>query len=160
MKKDYLGKVLSFLAIIMFFGVFITVMTQVITRYLPVSYTWTEELSRMFFVAAVFFCAPVAYRDYEFVIVDLVIDRVPRSVRKYIELLINIAVIVLFVFIFKRGISLAINMHRQMSPTLGIRMSFFYSLVPFSALCFIYYGIINIIKDILENFIKRTGEVS
>ena len=144
MKKDYLGKVLSFLSVVMFFGVFFSVLTQIITRYLPISFTWTEELSRMFFVAAVLFCAPVAYRDFEFVIVDIFIDRLPKKIKAYVELLISMGIIVLFVNVFIYGIKLAINMHRQMSPTLGIHMSYPYLLVPFSAFCLIYYALLNL----------------
>lgn len=154
MKRDYLGKVLSFFTVIMFLGVFLSVMTQIVTRYLPVSYTWTEELSRMFFVAAVLFCAPVAYRDFEFVIVDIFIDRLPKSIRNYVEILISITIIVLFVNIFKYGIDLAINMHRQMSPTLGVHMSYFYALVPFSAACLIYYALLNLRRLFREIKIK------
>lgn len=148
MKKDYLGKVLSTLTVVMFLGVFMTVMTQIITRYLPVSYPWTEELSRMLFVAAVCFCGPIAYRDHEFVIVDILIDLLPGTIRKYVEVVINIGIIVLFAVIFKYGIDLAINGHRQLMPTLGIPMSTAYALIPFSAICFIYYAIIKIYKTI------------
>jgi TRAP-type C4-dicarboxylate transport system permease small subunit len=154
MKKDYLGKVLSFLSVVMFFGVFFSVLTQIVTRYLPVSFTWTEELSRMFFAAAVLFCAPVAYRDYEFVIVDILIDRLPKKVRAYVELLINMGIILLFVNIFKYGIDLAINMHRQMSPTLGVHMSYFFALVPFSAVCLIYYALLNLRRLVKELRLK------
>lgn len=154
MKKDYLGKVLSFLTIVMFVGVFFTVMTQIITRYLPVSYPWTEELSRLFFVAAVCFCAPVAFRDYEFVIVDILIDKLPKGVRSYVEVIINIGIIVLFAITLRYGILLMINGHRQMSATLPIRMSLLYGMVPFSALCFIYYATLNIINTFKKDIIK------
>lgn len=158
MKKDYLGKVLSFLTVTMFIGVFLSVMTQIITRYLPVSYPWTEELSRIFFVAAVCFCAPVAYRDYEFVIVDLLVDKLPKGVRKYLDLIINIAIIVLFAVVAKHGIALAINGHRQMSPTLGIPMSIPFSLIPFSSVCLIYYSILNIIRIIRKDILGKVKE--
>lgn len=148
MKKDYLGKVLSALTIITFLGVFAAVMTQIVTRYLPVSYPWTEELSRMLFVAAVCFCAPVAYRDYEFVIVDVLIEYFPSKIRRYVNLMTSVAIIVLFVVIFRYGITLTINGHRQLMPTLGIPMSTAFALVPFSALCFVYYASLNVIRDI------------
>lgn len=146
MEKDYLGKVLSVLTVLMFFGVFAAVMTQIITRYMPISFTWTEELSRMLFVAAVCFCGPVAYRDHEFVIVDILIDQLPNGIRKYVELLIHIAIIILFVVILKFGITLTTNGHRQLMPTLGVPMSYAYGLIPFSAACFIYYAILNVVK--------------
>lgn len=160
MKKDYLGKILSALTIIMFFGVFITVMTQIITRYLPISYSWTEELSRMFFVAAVCFGAPVAFRDYEFVIVDILIDHLPKKVRRHVDILINMAIIVLFIVIFRFGISLAINGHRQMSPTLGMPMSTVYALIPFSAVCFIYYALLNVIHLTKKDILKKEKEAN
>lgn len=160
MKKDYLGKFLSAMTVAMFIGVFLSVMTQVITRYLPVSYPWTEELSRMFFVAAVCFCAPVAYRDYEFVIVDILVDMLPKGIRKYLDLIINVAIIVLFAVVSKHGVALALNGHRQMSPTLGIPMSIPYSLIPFAAACLIYYSLLNIIHLIKEDILGKTKEVS
>jgi len=160
MKKDYLGKVLSFLTVAMFIGVFLSVMTQVITRYLPVSYPWTEELSRMFFVAAVCFCAPVAYRDYEFVIVDILIDHLPKGIRKYLDLIINIAIIVLFAVVAKHGWALALNGHRQMSPTLGIPMSIPFSLVPFAAICLIYYSVLNIFRIVRQDILGKAKEAN
>ncbi|MBN2897492.1 MAG: TRAP transporter small permease [Clostridia bacterium] len=158
MKKDYLGKILSFMTVVMFIGVVMSVMTQVITRYLPVSYPWTEELSRMFFVAAVCFCAPIAYRDYEFVIVDILVDQVPKRFRKYLNLIINIGIIILFAVVSKHGWMLAVNGHRQMSPTLGIPMSYAYALIPFAAICLIYYSVLNIKKIICEDILKNVKE--
>jgi TRAP-type C4-dicarboxylate transport system permease small subunit len=148
MRRDYLGKVLEFLTITMFLGVFLTVMVQIITRYLPVSYPWTEELSRMLFVGAVFFCAPIAYRDYEFVIVDILVDLMPKGIRKFVNLITSITIIVLFAVILKYGITLTTNGHRQLMPTLGIPMSTAYVLIPFSAVCFIYYATLNMIRDV------------
>lgn len=156
MKKDYLGNILSFLTVSMFIGVFFSVMTQIVTRYLPVSYSWTEELSRMFFVAAVCFCAPVAYRDYEFVIVDILVDKLPHGVRKYFDLLINITIVILFAVVLRYGITLMINGHRQMSSTLSIPMSIPFGMIPFSALCFIYYAVINLMRILKEDILIKT----
>ena len=135
MKRDYLGKVLGIAAIISFIGVFITVMLQVLTRFLPVSFSWTEELSRLLFVASICFAAPIAYRDLEFVIVDILIDRMPSPIRKIVTLMIHIAIIILFVMVLKHGIAFAINGHRQMSSTLKFPMSYPFGLIPLSAAC-------------------------
>lgn len=155
MKKDYLGKVLSFLTVAMFIGVFFTVMTQIITRFLPVSFPWTEELSRLLFVSAVCFGAPVAFRDYEFVIVDILVDKLPKRARAVVDLLINIGIILLFAIILRYGILLTINGHRQMSATLPIKMSLAYGMIPLSALCFIYYGTLNIVKVIKNDILIK-----
>lgn len=158
MKKDYLGKVLSFLTILMFIGVIASVMTQIITRYLPVSYPWTEELSRMMFVAAICFAAPVAYRDYEFVIVDLFIGKFPKKMKENVEFLICVSIVILFVVVFKYGLALTINGYRQMSSTLGITMAIPYAMIPISALGFIYYALINGSKIIRHKILSHQRE--
>lgn len=155
MKKDYLGKFLSFMTVITFIGVFISVMTQIITRYLPITLAWTEELSRLLFVASVCFAAPIAYRDYEFVIVDVLVDKMPVPLRKLTIFIINIAVILLFVIILKHGVDFAINGHRQSSSTLNFPMSIPYSMIPLSATCFIYYASFNLLTSIRELFTKE-----
>jgi len=64
-------------------------------------------------------------------------------------------IFLLFAIILRYGILLTINGHRQMSATLPIKMSLAYGMIPLSALCFIYYGTLNIVKVIKNDILIK-----
>ena len=96
--KKY-NKFMSYLGLVCLGGFIISVLIQVISRtFLPKTPSWTEELARYLFIYMVAFGSSVAVHKKEFVAVDLIIDFLPKIIRKLIELVINI-VLLLFVIL-------------------------------------------------------------
>ncbi len=153
-ENDYLEKFLNAMTLITFLAVITVVLIQVITRFTDTSFSWTEEASRMFFVASIFFAAPIAYKKFEFVIVDVLVNIFPAKLKNIIELLTNLLIIALFFVLLKFGIDMTVKGLTENSPTLGIKMALPYFLIPFSSMCFLYYIINNTINS-FKNVIKK-----
>ena len=60
-KKDYVERILGLGTFLCFTALIITVLIQIFTRFLPlgISFIWTEEATRFFFIFSVVFAAPL-----------------------------------------------------------------------------------------------------
>src|SRR5699024_12672034 len=72
---------LPIFSMIFFTALLIVVVAQILSRYFPYQFTWTEELSRYLFVYSMVTAAPVALRKSEFITVDLVPTSLPKNAR-------------------------------------------------------------------------------
>ncbi len=116
-------RILGFLSIICFAGIIIIVSTQVLSRFLPFSYVWTEELTRYCFLFAISFGAPLALLKNEYINVDLIIGRLTNKVRRIYELVIYMFILVLSLIMTKEGYNFMLLGNKQNSATMPIKMS-------------------------------------
>src|SRR5690625_3975990 len=98
-------------------------MTQVLSRFLPFSYVWTEELTRYCFLFAISFGAPLALLKNEYINVDLIIGRLTDKVRRIYELVIYMFILVLSLIMTKEGYNFMLLGNNQISATMPIKMS-------------------------------------
>lgn len=115
--------ILGFLSIICFAGIIIVVSTQILSRFLPFSYVWTEELTRYFFLFAISFGAPLALLKNEYINVDLIIGRLSKKVRRIYELVIYIIILVFSLVMTKEGYTFILLGKSQRSATMPFQMS-------------------------------------
>lgn len=139
-------KVLGIISMLLFAALLSVVVIQILSRYFPIEFTWTEELSRYLFVYSMVTAAPVALRKNEFITVDMIITALPTlKAQRIYESVVSVGIAVFSVFLFIYGIQftgLGLDFY---APTLGITMVYVYSAIPILALLLFIYSIVYII---------------
>ena len=153
--KKY-NKFMSYLGLVCLGGFIISVLIQVISRtFLPKTPSWTEELARYLFIYMVAFGSSVAVHKKEFVAVDLIIDFLPKIIRKLIELVINIVLLIFVTFVLLKSVlSFAILEYRMVSTAMQVPMQYIYfSMIILFGLLILSFvmEILYQVKEILSN---------
>lgn len=153
--KKY-NKFMSYLGLVCLGGFIISVLIQVISRtFLPKTPSWTEELARYLFIYMVAFGSSVAVHKKEFVAVDLIIDFLPKIIRKLIELVINIVLLLFVTFVLLKSVlSFAILEYRMVSTAIQVPMQYIYfSMIILFGLLILSFvmEILYQVKEILSN---------
>ncbi|RRJ17010.1 TRAP transporter small permease [Lachnoanaerobaculum orale] len=153
--KKY-NKFMSYLGLVCLGGFIISVLIQVISRtFLPKTPSWTEELARYLFIYMVAFGSSVAVHKKEFVAVDLIIDFLPKIIRKLIELVINIVLLLFVTFVLLKSVlSFAILEYRMVSTAMQVPMQYIYfSMIILFGLLILSFvmEILYQVKEILSN---------
>lgn len=153
--KKY-NKFMSYLGLVCLGGFIISVLIQVISRtFLPKTPSWTEELARYLFIYMVAFGSSVAVHKKEFVAVDLIIDFLLKIIRKLIELVINIVLLLFVTFVLLKSVlSFAILEYRMVSTAMQVPMQYIYfSMIILFGLLILSFvmEILYQVKEILSN---------
>lgn len=107
------------------------VVAEVIFRYaLGSSIYWAEELSRLTFVWAGFLATSLALRKGVHASVQLAVDVLPRAPRRWVRLLAQAVVLFFLLLIFGAAVTVLPHQWIQLTPTMEIRMFWFYLAVP------------------------------
>lgn len=129
-KQSIFSKVSTVFSGILLSSLIGVVMLQVVSRMLfPKAPHWTEELSRMFFLAIIAWGSIVATVNNEHVSVDLLTSKIQGRVRAGIDLIMDS-----FIFIFL-GLTIPAALkfiqlgQIQMSPSLRINMAYPHALI-------------------------------
>lgn len=92
----YLDRTVEAVATAAFIVMFGATMLQVVARYvLLIPIPWTEELARILFSWSMLLGIAVGIRRREHVRVEAILERFPAAVRRFLELLFAVAVLVL-----------------------------------------------------------------
>lgn len=142
---DTLDKTLKCIAGSLFVILLGVVVLQIVLRYLPFSFIWTEELTRYLFVYTIAVAAPLALRRDEFVKVDLFFRILSAKNKKIYESAIHILILIFSIFLLVEGIRFFALGTLFSSPTVGVLMSYIYASVPLLAILLIVYCIISIL---------------
>jgi TRAP-type C4-dicarboxylate transport system permease small subunit len=109
----------------------IAVAALVLLRYVfHIAPFWSEELIRLFLLAAVFLGAAVSVRGRRHIRVEFLADLLPKRLRQAWYLLLDIAALGLFVLLVWLGIEAVGFNHAQKSVSLQLRLSYVMWLVP------------------------------
>src|SRR5699024_9840513 len=144
-------KILGIISMIFFAALLIVVVTQILSRYFPYQFTWTEELSRYLFVYSMVTAAPVALRRGEFITVDLVPSSLSKHARRIYECIVSVFIMIFSIFLFIYGVQftgLGVDFY---APTLGADMVYIYASIPILALLLFVYSIVYIIDRCQKN---------
>lgn len=144
-------KILGIISILFFIALFIVVVTQILSRYFPYQFTWTEELSRYLFVYSMVTAAPVALRKGEFITVDMIPTSLSKNVQRIYESVISVFIMIFSIFLFIYGIQFTSLGTDFYAPTLGIDMVYVYASIPILAILLFVYSIVYIIDRYQKN---------
>ena len=107
------------------------IVIEVILRYgFGRSLYFAEELSRLSFVWAGFLATSLALRKGVHASVQLVVDHFPKAPQKWVVVFSQMAVLFFLIFIFVAAITVLPHQWGQLTPTMEIRMFWFYLSVP------------------------------
>lgn len=116
--------------------------------------TWAEEFIRYGIIWITFIGASVCFQRGSHVAVDLLIDFIPKKMKKALSLTIHVLAIIFMVFIIKYGFDLVAFSKGtgQLAPALQIEMYWIYLAIPIGAVL----SLIQIIIHVVNTF--RNGE--
>lgn len=119
-----------------------SVLIQVFTRtFLPQSPVWTEELSRFALMFVVALGVGLSIRSGDLVNVDLVLNIVPKGVRRVLETVAFALTGALGVVIFMPAVDFMTIGELQTSPALGWRMDHIFLAMPVAAAMLAIFGL-------------------
>jgi TRAP-type C4-dicarboxylate transport system permease small subunit len=102
--KRSLDRVLGTMMLLLLGSIIVLILLQISARYLPfVRIQWTEELSRYLFVYLTFIGSALLINQKGHIVVDVLIDRLPRMLRLATYVLVQVAVLA-FLYLFVSGI--------------------------------------------------------
>lgn len=108
---------------------------------------WTEELSRYSFVYIVFIGAAWAGRQEMHLGVDYFTSKLPESASRYLNVIMDILIMVFSAIIVFAGAEVIPVNFRQLSPALKIPMGAVYAAIPTGFLLLFLYYLDHLIRD-------------
>lgn len=150
-------RILGILSILSLAGVIVVVTIQILSRFLPFSYIWTEELTRYLFLFAISFGTPLALMRNEFINVDLLINKMKHNARRFYDVGIYLAVLILTVVIAVEGYKFMLLGHNQSAATLPIQMSIIHASIFLMGVFLSIFTVIKIMRLIQDKEIYIDG---
>ena len=160
MKKvfDLIEKVIVFVITATMF-VFITlVAVQVIWRYvLSNPLPWTEQAARYLFIWMLMLAMPILVRRKNNMVFDLLYNRFPEKVQRFIQILTLVLIAAFGVVYFMGSLELCIKAANKTAIGLGIPMVWVYGAQPVGAGLLVLTALEQIIEYFVEWGKKRKG---
>ncbi|WP_176555723.1 TRAP transporter small permease [Virgibacillus ndiopensis] len=139
-----LTRILEFLTILTFSALIIVVLIQITGRYTPLSFVWTEELTRYLFVYSIAFGAPVAMERRGYIRVDLLVDFLPKKFKKYYEAFIYLVLGVFSGMLVTYAYDFSLLGEGQTSATIEVEMFYIYLSMVITLVLLAVYSFVNI----------------
>lgn len=160
MKKieRVLNRIFSAISIFCLLGLICTVLIQVISRtFLPQSPSWTEEVSRFFFVSGVFYTTGLAKSRNAYVNVDILEQALHSNAKKVYTVVIDLLVLGFNLAVFVESIGFAQSGSSFIADTVPITMNYIYFGTVVSSFFLMLYTVFDMIK-VLTNKTDKAGD--
>lgn len=142
---DHFDDTLTF---IMFMGLFLTVLFQLVMRVaFNGGFVWTEELSRLFLMYACFASLPRVLKKREELKLTMFIDRLDYRKKQIFDIVVQVISIVAFVFLVYWGVKTMEFQAGNIMPAMRFSMAWMYVAFPLS----MAGGIIRAVQMIVED---------
>lgn len=165
LEKFYfgLGTVMDGLSAFAMAVIFIVVFTNVVLRYVfRTGFAWATELGQYAFVLVCFTGLITATRDGSHFAVTLLIDRVPSIVRRVLNIIIDIAMLVITVMLIAGGFQMAGVAKGAVTPCMHIPMATNYWELVVCGILMAVYTVVNLGRHCIElvkpEFAKKEGD--
>jgi TRAP-type C4-dicarboxylate transport system permease small subunit len=135
----------------------IVISSNVFLRYvMDTGIVWAEEVSRLIFIWVVFLGAYLAFKRNSHAVVNVLANKLPVHIRRYYHLLVGLIEAGFMLFLLFYGIGQVMDTAKfgQITPGLGVPMSWYYVVIPVTALIMA----MAIIAIALKNFKNKRGE--
>lgn len=156
----YFEKFLKFIMILSTASLAIVTFLQVIMRFLfknPLA--WGQDIIRLSFIYLVFLGGSYCLKTGDHLNIDIIFSFFSEKVNKFIQLFINIILLLFFIFLLYYGIQFTQTGLNQTAPYTGISMLYYYIAIPISAIFLILYDL-QIIKNIFSEIkILKGGKI-
>ena len=132
--STYVNKLVEATVFAMLAVMVIVISAAVFWRYvLNDSLSWSEELGRYLLVWISFLGASIGTYKAEHISISVVTDRLPSGLRWWTRLATDLMIAVFLSVILYQGIKILPAMAVRIAPTLGLRMSVVYIVLPLSS---------------------------
>lgn len=129
--SDTLNVIIRILTIAAFSLMVVVTFMQIIYRFVLLKpIPWSEELARYLFVWITFLGSGVAVKNKGHVGVELVIDRLPKNLRKFSLILAFIVCVVFCILMVTNGVTMVQRTINQRSAAMSMPMSYAYVAIP------------------------------
>lgn len=157
--SEIIDKVVSIICVVLTFLMFLSVLYQVIGRYLiRTSIAWTEEAARYCMIWLAFLGASMLVRSGENSSVTFIKDRFSERVRNYLDLLILAVMLLFMTGIFFISLSQVRYSMNEISPALRISMFIPKSSILFGSLIVSVQLLWKLVDSILRMTLKGGDE--
>jgi TRAP-type transport system small permease protein len=112
--------------------------------------TWSEEMSRYLFIYLVFFGAIAALKDNEHLGVDILVRRLPLSLRRIVYVISNGIVLYTLYLLGQGSWKMTMLSGDTHAPATGLPFSFVYVVGVITSVCMAIILIVNIIRVIID----------
>ncbi|WP_188456259.1 TRAP transporter small permease [Virgibacillus oceani] len=153
-----LTRILEILTVLTFSALIIVVLIQIIGRYTPLSYVWTEELTRYLFVYTIAFGAPVAMERRGYIRVDLLVDFLPEKFKKYYDAFIYLVLGAFSAMLVTYAYDFALLGEGQTSATIKVEMFYIYLSMVIALVFLAIYSFVNIYHILMGNTTEEKEE--
>jgi TRAP-type C4-dicarboxylate transport system permease small subunit len=157
-----LVRVLEWLTIVLFAALVLDVLWGVVSRYvLGTQSRWTEELAIYLLVWVSLLGATLAFRDRAHLGVDYFVGKLDPSARRLATIIAEVAVILFASFgLVYGGYMLVSETLRsgQLTPAMGWKIGYFYSVVPLSGLFIVAFSLENLLSGCITSSIANHVE--
>lgn len=157
-----LVRALEWFTIVIFAALVLDVLWGVISRYLLGAQSrWTEELAIYLLVWVSLLGATLAFRDHAHLGVDYFVSKLDPAARRLAAIIAEVAVILFAGFgLVYGGYMLMSETLRsgQVTPAMGWKIGYFYSVVPLSGLFILAFSIENLLTGRTTSAIKDLVE--
>ena len=131
--------------------VFVIIITlQVVGRnFLKIPMVWSNDLSVVFFVWAVFFGSAIAVRYRR----HYVLEFLPEKFRKancFLDIIGDISGLIFFYILIRYGYNYTVMGLTRLSPSMNIPQAYFFSCIPLSGCFMMWYTILNLLEDLVK----------
>ncbi|MBA2442097.1 MAG: TRAP transporter small permease [Rubrobacter sp.] len=159
--KRGLDRTLDGLMILLLAGIVVLVLLQISQRYFSLFPTpWTEEMSRYLFVYLTFFGSALLIKEKGHIIVDVVVDNLPRRLRLMVFVLVQLLLLA-FLYLFVGGIfELTLTSSNTVASSMTwFSMSWLYGGVWLGGVLMFVYTLIELVKGVMELLGRREERV-
>ena len=153
-------EIMTGIGIVGLVGFIASVLIQVVSRtFLPTAPNWTEEAARFLFIYMVSFAGNAAVLNNEYVNVEMLVEKLPKSLQKTLNLVIAAVLCVFAGFIFIKCVMgpkglLAVTPPAMVSTALTIPMRYIYAAEVVLFGCYVISFIMRIYMILTE---KKEG---
>lgn len=145
MLDRILVRILEGLVIVLATVIVGVVTTNVVLRYLfGRSLVFNQELSRYFMVWIVFLASALAIRENSHIRISVLVNRMPATLRFFVELISDISVLFFCVVLIFEGIRILPAQFQENTTTLHVTMFWFYLPIPLGSFLMVIFLIFKI----------------
>lgn len=147
-KIDYVNIVNTLAFIVMA----IVVLLQVIFRYvMRISVPWTEEFARYLLILITFVGGALAIRDKQHIAVTVILDKLPKKARYYLNKCFNLTIIMFLITVFKGSIIMVkLTWETPVGSISWLTAGKVYLILPVSMVMMIIYLLYQLVNERLD----------
>ena len=159
--ENGIGRVTRALASVCLMVVFALFLLNILTRasFFTWNPTWIDEVIQFFLVWMIFLAAAELVRTGEHFMVDIIVDKLHgRALGRWFRLAAVIIMLITYAVILYFGVKHCLRMNVKVTFTLPafIKMSWFYSCIPLTALLMLLYSVRDLYRAV-KDLITRGG---